>query len=1117
MASFKSIFQGDHAGVEIATSAHEGLLKSAGLLTEDTRIVSSRPFAGDDLCQGLVIDDYFAIARVPVGATDANAATECLARSKALYKKHAILGSDDKDITGASKAKIIGASVDSSEQCRSRGHVLVAAPAEKRMSLSWVTLQVCQLNHTSDSLHLCILGGWTSIMMFRRPFMSILQKSFALVDVNQFDAADPKLVGLSRPVANELTLVSILSPLCVSDIAVDFCDRLFATDASLQKGAIVSSPIDREIMQVLWRSCRSKGGYSKLLSKEQSVLARCLDFEEEEPQKPETIKRPLAYKFDFVEVFAGAATVTRQMADRGFSVCNPIDISFDAELDVSLVHVFEWLLHLVVNHLVESLMIEPPCTTHSIMRRPALRSRAVPFGFNPKDPQTRMGTLLAYRAFQLLYACLVYGVTGVLENPWPTLMKFLPGWSILLAQVGCSLVRCDSCSYGSVHLKAFAFLCAWADVEPISGRCSGDHIHVPIEGSLTKKSATYVDGLSKALAEVMIRGIRRLRAEYDAEGPKPSGLESQLINELCLSLKWSLDAVWTFRISAHINVLELSSVMKLVSRLVKEGKALRVVILVDSNVIRCAASKGRSSSRALSRFLVRLAALAIAGGLYLVFGFVPTRLNIADDPTRDVVLREPIPGLDLATWDRADLFRLASFPRFKRAFSNWVRLVLRICGPCALSFTDRSLFRAPRYMAKSVCCGDVPKVSLSDFHGLDFDATLGYPGEGPPLGFVGNCAPLRVVVVVLIFQPWLTAAVLAPRNSGDLLRQQQRSLRPPLQEGRPVLSVTTQQRSSFITLFEAWLGSLGHSLEFLLENHFTQIDLLNKLLVQFGRALYASGRPYNHYAETINAIAARKPVVRRQLQEAWNLAYSWVREEPSIHHVAMPWQILLSAISVCLVWGWVDVAGMFALTWGSLLRVGEFLQATRRDLLLPVDTNYTNQFALLALKEPKTRFTAARHQSAKLDVPDLLRVVHVAFSRLRPSQKLWPKSGQTLRLRFKQVMSELGLKPDITLNGKTLDLGSLRPGGATWMIQQTENGEFVRRRGRWISQKVMEIYLQEISSFQFLAILPPAAQQKIFALCEFFLTALHGAEEFWNANIPASVWFLIWNGPVTRR
>ena len=44
MVSFRSIFQGDHAGVEIATAAHEGLLQSAGLLNDATRVVSSRPF-----------------------------------------------------------------------------------------------------------------------------------------------------------------------------------------------------------------------------------------------------------------------------------------------------------------------------------------------------------------------------------------------------------------------------------------------------------------------------------------------------------------------------------------------------------------------------------------------------------------------------------------------------------------------------------------------------------------------------------------------------------------------------------------------------------------------------------------------------------------------------------------------------------------------------------------------------------------------------------------------------------------------------------------------------------------------------------------------------------------
>ena len=53
---------------------------------------------------------------------------------------------------------------------------------------------------------------------------------------------------------------------------------------------------------------------------------------------------------------------------------------------------------------------------------------------------------------------------------------------------------------------------------------------------------------------------------------------------------------------------------------------------------------------------------------------------------------------------------------------------------------------------------------------------------------------------------------------------------------------------------------------------------------------------------------------------------------------------------------------------------------------------------------------------------------------MQPFQKLWAKSGQTMRPRFKQLLSEMGLA-DVTLNGKPLDPGSLRPGGAMWILQ----------------------------------------------------------------------------------
>lgn len=57
---FKSLFQGDHVGVEVATAAHENLLKTRGLLADSDRIIANVPFHGGPVCQGLVIDDFSA-------------------------------------------------------------------------------------------------------------------------------------------------------------------------------------------------------------------------------------------------------------------------------------------------------------------------------------------------------------------------------------------------------------------------------------------------------------------------------------------------------------------------------------------------------------------------------------------------------------------------------------------------------------------------------------------------------------------------------------------------------------------------------------------------------------------------------------------------------------------------------------------------------------------------------------------------------------------------------------------------------------------------------------------------------------------------------------------------
>ncbi len=172
------------------------------------------------------------------------------------------------------------------------------------------------------------------------------------------------------------------------------------------------------------------------------------------------------------------------------------------------------------------------------------------------------------------------------------------------------------------------------------------------------------------------------------------------------------------------------------------------------------------------------------------------------------------------------------------------------------------------------------------------------------------------------------------------------------------------------------------------------------------------------------------------LQGAWDLGYAWVREEPGNHHIAMPHQITLAMITVALMWGWIRLAGIIALGFSALLRPGELLNLVRSDLLLPRDCDAGVSFAMVAIREAKTRFSHARLQNAKVDISDMLDVVDLAFGSLEGHQKLWPQSGSTLRQRFKSVLQSLQIL-DVK---RCLDLGSLRAGGATYILQHTENG-----------------------------------------------------------------------------
>ena len=128
---------------------------------------------------------------------------------------------------------------------------------------------------------------------------------------------------------------------------------------------------------------------------------------------------------------------------------------------------------------------------------------------------------------------------------------------------------------------------------------------------------------------------------------------------------------------------------------IKRGPS-RIVCMVDSYVTRCALGKGRSASIALSSVIRRIASTMVSFGQYLVTPFCPTRLNCADDPTRDRELRRPVKGLNWRALSEEELWALASIRLTKGWASNWIRLVLLLMEPYVAELSNRALYRYSR-------------------------------------------------------------------------------------------------------------------------------------------------------------------------------------------------------------------------------------------------------------------------------------------------------------------------------------------------------------------------------------------------------------------------------------
>ncbi|CAE7042221.1 unnamed protein product [Symbiodinium sp. CCMP2592] len=980
-ACFGAVLQGDALGVEIATSSHANLLRGEGLLTEGSRILGAEPFPTGDgeerLVSGLVIDDFFSISARPLPASGLSAGTRALFEAKRVYKAHGIEGSDAK--------------VDASPATRGLGLCLVGPSAQKRLP---------------------------SGLLYRRPIMVCLEKTFSLVDAATIDQKRSRVIPLPRAVRNEFSLLATLSHIMVSDVAAPWASEVYAADASEQAGAFVKAAASPELTRRLWTATTSTAAATRLLTKEKAALRRVDPMLEELPEDPLQLgmcwqKWPPALRFHALLVGRGFEPLLDDLAVRGWRVGPVLAWDQSPEYDLGRLRFLQWVIFLLESGHLHLLLLGPPAFLPIVQTAPWFPA--------------------------LFRVCLRLSVPCLLGCAHSSLMLRLPAWKTAKALGGVLHFAARGLEFGNLAgsaeiLAAPAFF-SGAGTSPKDGRIP------PLE--------------FPALAAVASEAISARIKLIDLLDPPTSGLESVGVNDLAVSLPWRKWRSWKWARPVHINLLETAVFYRLCCHRARSVPGpLRFCSLIDSNVSRGAVTKGRTPSRALTRGLRRIAAVQLAFGLYAQLPFCPTRLMPADHPSRGADIPSPEVSLQLPSWSPTITRELLRLPRLRRWAANWARLLLRLVDFAALRHPDRrDALRSFRTYVPSA---------------LDFGSTLGFPGEGPHLLFFRTlCFGLAGVW----FQGFGAAVAvshgLRPRNAGDEAR---RALRADaeLPIGRAVEPKTQQRRDALWDCFLGWLRNTGIAEELFVDTS-GWVDV-----------------------DTINVVAG--------------MVGSCMRRDDPTPTTLRPSTAYLLGSQNC---------GEFFSRLGTQLLHGDALNPGfitspcrgRSHLLLPEDTDHTIDYALFSIDEPKTRFRAARHQSVKVDQPDLLSVIALGLKDLAACERLWPHSGQTLRTRFRQICAALGLPTAPNAGRPYLELASLRAGGATWLMIVTENADLVRRRGRWLTHRICEIYVQEVSSVQFLPSLENDTRAKVMQALKGFPELLDQAQSLASLRIPPGLWY----------
>lgn len=584
------------------------------------------------------------------------------------------------------------------------------APRLRILMLCRLTLRLVKLGYATKQLLETIVGSWVFVLMFRRPLLSLLSDVFH--EGEQFGQRD--IFRLSTGSKQELLLLCTFAPFAYTNLRASPIDKVFCSDASLTGSGVCVASVSKSVTLELCRAAEQRGFYTRV---DTSVLGSYMALQGQDIIAEREIPSSLneGFLWDFCEVFRGTGHLSAAHRQEGLRVHPGFDISDGSRGDVLHSSTFSAIIGLICRRVVKAWHTAPVCTTFGTLRRPRLRSKLEPFGFDPDEPATSKGNQFAMRGGFILFLCLFYGLLVSIEQPRGSVMYRLDIFKRLLKK-GFVSVQFPFCNWGtpfeklswwisnneffacltdvcrcghrgshfrirgvfdSARLRQFSALCR-PSAARVFGRAPRKHEHV------AKFSGGYPLPLCKKIAALNSKKL----LEFEEPTPstqRPFSTPARWVGQLGRSLRWQKLLQYEFKRPNHINVNENLSYRSLLKHAAKTYPHSRFCAMLDSRVTIGCNAKGRSSSKQLNFYLASAVPYIIGGDLYPFLIHLGTHDNASDDISRFLRLRGP--SEELPRWFNELLKgNPRPFDLVRRAdsliwpLSGWARMLLLMTG-----------------------------------------------------------------------------------------------------------------------------------------------------------------------------------------------------------------------------------------------------------------------------------------------------------------------------------------------------------------------------------------------------------------------------------------------------